>query len=126
MIDLSVGHHAHVVQQIRRMHGRFVACGIGSSLSGMTAALFTPDVQDGIALIVRFERGWRGWHTAGVRFAPTWVTPQRRIVRLVAPALKAATLPAWELAERRSCSRTVNAVNAARIGVWPFRRARLG
>jgi capsule synthesis protein PGA_cap len=123
-IDLIVGHHAHVVQPIRRVHGRYVAYGMGNSLSGMTADLFGPSVPDGIAVLATFEQGSHGWHVARLRFAPTWVEPQRWVVRLVAPALAAGTLPSWELTElRRSWTRTVRTVDAARIDVWPYRRA---
>jgi poly-gamma-glutamate synthesis protein (capsule biosynthesis protein) len=125
-LDLIVGHHAHVVQPIRRIHGRYVAYGLGNSLSGMTAAMFEPAVQDGIALIVTAERGRHGWHVERVRYAPTWVMPHTWIVRPVRPALDAATLPDWQLAElRRSWARTVQVVDGARIGIRPFGDARL-
>jgi Bacterial capsule synthesis protein PGA_cap len=125
-IDLIVGHHAHVVQPIGRVGGRIVAYGLGNSLSGMTAALFSPAVQDGMALVVGFQEGPHRWHVDRVRFAPTWVTPGRWIVRLVAPALERGGLASWEVAElRRSWTRTVHTVAGARIGVWPFRQDRL-
>ncbi|MGZ8601218.1 MAG: CapA family protein [Actinomycetota bacterium] len=125
-IDLIVGHHAHVVQPIRRVHWRYVAYGLGNSFSGMTAALFTPAVQDGMVLLVTFERGPRRWHVHRVRFAPTWVHPGGFVVRLVGPAIDARRLPAAVIQElRRSWRRTVTTVEAARSGVAPFRRARL-
>jgi hypothetical protein len=124
-IDLIVGHHAHVVQTIRRVEGRWVAYGLGNSLSGMTASMFSPGVQDGMVLIAAFERGPHGWHVEKLRYAPTWVTPYRWLVRLVGPALDAGKLPAWEIDElRRSWQRTVGYVDAARQGVFPIRRAR--
>ncbi len=124
-LDLIVGHHAHVVQPVRRVGGLWVAYGLGNSVSGMTAGMFTPDVQDGIALVVVFERGPHGWHVEKVRFSPTWVEPYRWIVRPVGPALAAGVLPAWELAElRASWSRTVATVGGRDLGVLPIRRAR--
>jgi poly-gamma-glutamate synthesis protein (capsule biosynthesis protein) len=123
-IDLVVGHHAHVVQPIRRVGGDLVAYGIGNSLSGMTAGLFTASVTDGVVVLATFEDGPRGWHLRRVRYAPTWVEPGTWVVRLVGPALDAARLPAWELTElRRSWSRTVGAIDASRIDVAPYRRA---
>ena len=125
-IDLIVGHHAHVVQPIRRVHWRYVAYGLGNSFSGMTAALFSPAVQDGMVLLVTFELGPRKWHVHRVRFAPTWVQPGRFVVRLVGPAIDARRLPAAVIRElRRSWRRTVTTVDAARVGVVAFRRARL-
>jgi poly-gamma-glutamate synthesis protein (capsule biosynthesis protein) len=125
-IDLIVGHHAHVVQPIRRVHWRYVAYGLGNSFSGMTAALFSPAVQDGIVLLVTFERGPRKWHVHRVRFAPTWVHPGGFVVRVVGPAIEAGRLPAAVLQElRRSWRRTATTVDAARLGAVPFRGARL-
>ncbi len=125
-IDLIVGHHAHVVQPIRRVHWRYVAYGLGNSFSGMTAALFSPAVQDGMVLLATFELGRRKWHVHRVRFAPTWVQPGGFVVRLVGPAIDARHLPAAVLRElRRSWRRTVTTIDAARLGVVAFRRARL-
>jgi poly-gamma-glutamate synthesis protein (capsule biosynthesis protein) len=125
-IDLIVGHHAHVIQPIRRVHWRYVAYGLGNSLSGMTAALFGPAVQDGIALLVTFERGPRKWHVRRIRYAPTWVHPGPFVVRLVGPAIDLGRLSPSILAElRRSWQRTVATVDATDLGVVPFRLARL-
>ena len=124
-IDLIVGHHAHVIQPIRRVQGRYVAYGLGNSLSGMTAAMFTPSVQDGMVLLVAFGRGPHGWHVEKVRYAPTWVQTYRWIVRPVGPTLAARVVPDWMLAElRRSWARTVAAVDAKAIGVLAIGRPR--
>ncbi|MGZ8630931.1 MAG: CapA family protein [Actinomycetota bacterium] len=121
-IDLIVGHHAHVIQPLRRVHGRWVAYGLGNSLSGMTAGRFPPSVQDGIVLLVTFERGPKRWRASRVRYAPTWVQPGGFVVRLVAPALEAGTLPPSVLRHlRRSWRRVVTAVDARELGAAPFR-----
>jgi hypothetical protein len=125
-IDLIVGHHAHVIQPVRRVAGHWVAYGLGNSLSGMTASMFTPSVQDGMVLFAVFERGPNGWHVQMLRYAPTWVQPYRWIVRRVGPALDAGTLPDSVLAElRRSWHRTVTAVDAHDLGVLAIRRPKL-
>lgn len=125
-IDLIVGHHAHVIQPIRRVRWRTVAYGLGNSFSGMTASLFSPAVQDGMVLLATFERGPRKWRVRRVRYAPTWVQPGGFVVRLVAPAIDANRLPPASIRElRRSWRRTVRTVDAAPIGIVPFRRARL-
>ena len=125
-IDLIVGHHAHVIQPIRRMHGRWVAFGLGNSLSGMTAGRLPAGVQDGIVLLVTFERGPDRWRASRVRYAPTWVQPDRFIVRLVAPSLDAGALPSPVLGHLRpSWRRTVRAVDAGHLGVVPFRGSAL-
>jgi hypothetical protein len=125
-IDLIVGHHAHVIQPVVRVQWRYVAYGLGNSFSGMMGPSFTPAVQDGMVLLVTFERGSRKWHVRRVRFAPTWVQPGGFVVRLVAPAIDAGRLPPTVIQElRRSWRRTVRTVDAIRFGVTPFRRARL-
>jgi poly-gamma-glutamate capsule biosynthesis protein CapA/YwtB (metallophosphatase superfamily) len=124
-IDLIVGHHAHVIQPIRRVVGHWVAYGLGNSLSGMTAQLFSPSVQDGMVLLVAFVREPRGWRVEKLRYAPTWVQQYRWIVRPVGPSLAAGVLPAWVLTElRHSWKRTVAAVDAHDLGVLTIRRAR--
>jgi poly-gamma-glutamate capsule biosynthesis protein CapA/YwtB (metallophosphatase superfamily) len=125
-IDLIVGHHVHVVQPIRRVRRRWVAYGVGNSLTGMLAQDYVPDVQDGMVVLVTFEHDTAGWHVARVRFAPTWVQPGPFVVRLVGPAIDAGRLPTSILAElRRSWRRTVETVDAASLGVKPFRRTSL-
>ena len=125
-IDLIVGHHAHVIQPVVRVHWRYVAYGLGNSFSGMTGPSFNDAAQDGMVLLVTFERGPRTWHVRRVRYAPTWVHPRTFVVRLVAPAIDDGRLPPTVIQQlRRSWRRTVRAVDGTRFGVTPFRRARL-
>lgn len=125
-IDLIVGHGPHVVQPIRRVHGRWVAYGVGNSLSAMTSGRFPQDTQDGIVLVATFRQGLDSWHVEHLRYAPTWVQPGSFVVRLIAPALDARTLPPSVLRRmRRSWRRSVTAVDAADLGVAPFRGSRL-
>ncbi|HEY5858762.1 MAG TPA: CapA family protein, partial [Actinomycetota bacterium] len=122
VVDLIIGHHAHVVQPVRRVHDRWVAYGVGNSLTGMTAADSIIDAQDGMVLIATFAQNTDGWSLARMRFAPTWVQPQRFLVHLVGPALDRRRLPSPILAAlRRSWRRTVGAVDASSLGVIPFR-----
>jgi poly-gamma-glutamate synthesis protein (capsule biosynthesis protein) len=72
-IDLIVGHHAHVVQPIARIHGTWVVYGMGNLLSGMTSSLGTPAVEDGVIVVATVTRGATGWRVAGLRYVPTWV-----------------------------------------------------
>jgi poly-gamma-glutamate synthesis protein (capsule biosynthesis protein) len=125
-IDLIVGHHVHVVQPIRSMHQRWVAYGVGNSLTGMTSADYVANVQDGLVLLATFELGVAGWQIERVRFAPTWVQPGPYVVRLVGPALDGGRLPGTIMRQlRASWNRTVGSVDAAALEVRPFRRSRL-
>ncbi|MEO8476243.1 MAG: CapA family protein [Actinomycetota bacterium] len=123
-IDLLVGHHAHVVQPIRRVEGDWVAYGMGNSFSSMRDELSGAFVQDGYVLVAVFGRGPRGWDVEKLRYAPTWVQPDAFVVRLVGPSIDDGTLPAGTLDElRRSWHRTVRFVDAKASGVWPIRAA---
>jgi poly-gamma-glutamate synthesis protein (capsule biosynthesis protein) len=44
-VDLVVGHHAHVVQPVRRLHGKWVAYGMGNEVAWQNQA---DDTRDGI------------------------------------------------------------------------------
>jgi hypothetical protein len=73
-IDLIVGHHAHVVQPIQRVHGTWIDYGMGNLLSGMTSSLGTPAVEDGMLLLATAVQGPQGhWHVERLRYVPTWV-----------------------------------------------------
>ena len=72
-IDLLVGHHAHVVQPIDRVHGTWVAYGLGNHLSGMTSSLGTDAVRDGVVLVAVADRDGDRWEIERVRAVPTRV-----------------------------------------------------
>jgi len=113
-IDLVIGHHAHVVQPIERVNGKWVAYGLGNFLSNQSAGTCCSAAgQDGI--VARFHFGETGsgrFAVDAVDFVPTWVEhPTYRILdatdSLSDPALDAATRAS--LAE--SLQRTVEVVN---------------
>jgi poly-gamma-glutamate capsule biosynthesis protein CapA/YwtB (metallophosphatase superfamily) len=53
IVDAIVGQHAHVVQPIRRIAGRFVVYGEGNLLSAQSAACCRPETQDGLIAVLR-------------------------------------------------------------------------
>jgi poly-gamma-glutamate synthesis protein (capsule biosynthesis protein) len=53
VIDLIVGQHAHVVQPIRRLWGKFVVYGEGNFLSAQTSACCPGPTQDGLVAVAR-------------------------------------------------------------------------
>jgi poly-gamma-glutamate synthesis protein (capsule biosynthesis protein) len=56
-VDLIVGHHAHVLQPIEQINGRWVAFGLGNHLSNMTDGFGWPaSSQDGAVLLVAMHR----------------------------------------------------------------------
>ena len=47
-VDLILGHHVHVVQPIERVGSKWVAYGMGNSLSNQTPACCPAGSQDGV------------------------------------------------------------------------------
>jgi Bacterial capsule synthesis protein PGA_cap len=59
LVDLVYGHHAHVVQPIRRVHGTWVVYGLGNLLAGQ--GTIAPGVNDGLVVEVTLrQRGVPG------------------------------------------------------------------
>jgi len=75
-VTAIVGQGPHVVQRIRRVHGKFVVFSEGNLVSNQRAATGTPTAtQDGlIALLDMRARGGRV-SVHGVRYVPVWVHP---------------------------------------------------
>jgi poly-gamma-glutamate capsule biosynthesis protein CapA/YwtB (metallophosphatase superfamily) len=78
-ITAVVGQHAHVVQPIRRVHGRWVVFGSGNLLSNQTSP---PATRDGmlVRLHIRVRRGRAA--VERIEYTPTWVRhPDYTILR---------------------------------------------
>lgn len=117
-IDLVVGHHAHVVQPLQKIRGKWVAYGLGN----LIAAHRTPNKANSEGLLVRFtfSRGSDGrWSTSTAEYAALLVTdsvPTRVLdVRHEAPTQR------LRLALRRTES-VVTSLGATRDGAKPIVR----
>lgn len=108
-IDLVVGHHAHVVQPVQRIHRVPVLFGLGNFLSNMTG----PGERDGVIAHVRAVRppGNRRWRFA-ITLTPTWVDPSSFTIRPVVGSLDRPELAPLAAELRASWRRTI-AVMAA-------------
>jgi poly-gamma-glutamate capsule biosynthesis protein CapA/YwtB (metallophosphatase superfamily) len=119
-VDLILGHHVHVVQPIEQVGGKWVAYGMGNSLSNQTPACCAAGSQDGVMVqvTVRLEAGVA--RVRAVRHVPTWVEHPSYRVRPVLTALTDRSLPA---AARRaleaSRDRTTRAVGPAAPALPP-------
>ena len=109
-VDLLLGHHAHVVQPVWRVKGKWVAFGLGNSLSAQSAACCPAATQDGVLLRVRVvERDGR-LLADQVRYTPTWVEhPSYRVLPLTGRLARSAASPAT----RASLRRTAGAIGPA-------------
>jgi poly-gamma-glutamate capsule biosynthesis protein CapA/YwtB (metallophosphatase superfamily) len=110
-VDLIVGHHAHVVQPVRRIHGKWVAFGLGNSLSAQSAACCPAATQDGVLLQVVLVRKADHYVVGDVRYTPTWVEHPSYRIHPVGQALAGGSAsPAMRAALRASLHRTTTAV----------------
>src|ERR687893_422198 len=75
-IAAIVGQHAHVVQPIRRVHGKPVVFGEGNLISNQTAGCCSAGAQDGLIALIDFVvRRGRRVRARRIRYIPTWVGP---------------------------------------------------
>jgi poly-gamma-glutamate synthesis protein (capsule biosynthesis protein) len=118
-VDVIVGQHAHVVQPIRRLSGRFVVFGEGNFLSAQSTACCPGPTQDGLAAVLRVRV--EGDDVAVVRadYVPIYVRrpdyvvlPVGRRLRQLAAAGRSWTAEASAL--RASRQRTVSVVGRTR------------
>ncbi|WP_344181229.1 CapA family protein [Kribbella lupini] len=115
-IDLILGHHAHVVQPIQQLHGKWVVYGLGN----LVAAHRTPNAPKAEGLLVKFtfKRDGDRWTAEAPEYAPLLVTdtlPVRVLdVRreLAKTDLSDSKRRRLELAERRT-TETVERLTSA-------------
>jgi len=85
-IDAIVGQHVHVVQPIRRVHGKPVVFGEGNLISNQTAACCPAASQDGLIALIRFVvRPGRPARATRIGYIPTWVRHPDMTVTRAAP-----------------------------------------
>jgi poly-gamma-glutamate capsule biosynthesis protein CapA/YwtB (metallophosphatase superfamily) len=110
-VDLMLGHHAHVVQPIQRVGPKWVAFGMGNSLSNQTASCCAPGAQDGVLVKVTIAERAGRLRVRDVRYVPTWVEHPSFRIRPVLTALADPRLgPATRRALQASRDRTRQAV----------------
>ncbi|MGH2995701.1 MAG: CapA family protein [Gaiellaceae bacterium] len=86
-VDLILGQHAHVVQPIRRLHGRFVVFGEGNLLSAQSTACCPGPTQDGLIAVVRARTIGERVTVTRVDYVPVWVERPTFVVRPVRSSL---------------------------------------
>ena len=114
VIDLVVGHHAHVVQPIEKVNDTWVVFGLGSILSNLpTGDGWPAATQDAIVVTVEIAVDGSGVASVGRPVAhPTWVDKQAGwLVRLVGDELARSDLAEDQRRRlERSWQRTVAVV----------------
>ncbi len=120
-IDLILGHHAHVVQAIQRIHGRVAVHGLGNILSNQYAGLTGPETQDGVVALLEVTEhpAGAGFHVTDVGYVPTWVDRDRHVVVDIGTALASGDLADWRRAEyEASWRRTVSGIEGEGAADW--------
>ena len=81
-VDLIVGHHAHVVQPFDKLHGKWVAYGLGNHVAKHAEPRGT--TEEGVMALFRFSRDGNGWTVERAEYLPTLVDlgPPIRLVDL--------------------------------------------
>jgi poly-gamma-glutamate capsule biosynthesis protein CapA/YwtB (metallophosphatase superfamily) len=125
-VDLLYGSHAHVVQPIERVDGKYVIYGLGNFLARHAPCSDTPPTRDGMILQVTVGQQHGRFAVRRITYTPTYVDPQTVTILPVAQALKRPGLtPALRQALLASFQRTVarvDALGAGRLGVEPDQR----
>jgi poly-gamma-glutamate capsule biosynthesis protein CapA/YwtB (metallophosphatase superfamily) len=110
-VDLILGHHAHVIQPIQRVAGKWVAFGMGNSLSNQTPSCCAPGAQDGMLVKVTVGEHAGRLSVRQLRYIPTWVEHPSFRIRPVLTALADPRLgPSTRRALQASRDRTRQAV----------------
>ncbi|HYP48598.1 MAG TPA: CapA family protein, partial [Thermoleophilaceae bacterium] len=107
-ITAIVGQHAHVVQPIRRVAGRWVVFGEGNLLSNQTSACCPAASQDGMLVLLHLRVRGAKSAVKRVEYVPTWVRHPDYTVLPVGPALRSRSADPQAL--RASWGRTVGVV----------------
>lgn len=109
-VNLIVGCHSHVIQQIEQINGVWVVFGMGNHLSAHpTRDFFPPSTQDGEIVTVDFAVGDDGSITVAAPVVhPTWVDRDHGYVirdvlaQLARPDLTAGERAAYEVSLQRT------------------------
>ncbi len=97
-VDIIIGHHAHVVQPIDMINGKYVVYGMGNHLSNQFTRWGDPYFATDDGLLVRIRVSERPDGTFGVDgldLTPTWVEWPTYQVHAAADALLTGAGPSW-------------------------------
>jgi poly-gamma-glutamate capsule biosynthesis protein CapA/YwtB (metallophosphatase superfamily) len=110
-VDLILGHHTHVVQPIERVGSKWVAYGMGNSLSNQTPSCCAAGSQDGVLVKATITEHAGRLRVREVTYVPTWVEHPSFRIRPVPTALADRSLtPASRRTLQASGNRTRRAI----------------
>jgi poly-gamma-glutamate capsule biosynthesis protein CapA/YwtB (metallophosphatase superfamily) len=117
-ITAIVGQHVHVVQPIRRLHGKLVVFGEGQLLSNQSAACCPVQTEDGMLVFLHIVVAGKRSRVAGITYVPTWNRHPDYTVLPIGVALGGRQAPADVL--RASYRRTTSVVGRIPHAVYPM------
>lgn len=107
-VDLIVGHHAHVVQPIGKVNGKFVVWGLGNQVSNQTQL----PRRDGLTVRVHVEKADGKLRVASIDAIPTYVDlPSFHVLPVVETLKDGKESPSIEAQLRESYARTAAVIN---------------
>ena len=113
-VDLLLGHHAHVVQPVQRINGKWAAFGMGNLLSRQSVACCPAATQDGVLIHVDVVQRGRGFAVDRIGYTPTWVEhPTYRVLPVLQALASGSTGGPARAALEASLRRTRYAIGAA-------------
>lgn len=122
-VDLILGQHAHAVQPIRQVDGRFVVFSEGNLLCG---GALRPGSRDGFIAVARVQANGGAVRITGIDYIPTWVRQPGAVIELAGFELMRLSALGQDRAPvagqlRASYERTVRCVgNGASIRPLPL------
>lgn len=95
IVDLVIGHHAHVIQPLDQVGDLWVFYGLGNFLSNQEPLCCTAFSQDGVIATVVISDSDDGVEVVGIKTTPTWVDRTSMEVVAVEERLTEPDLPRW-------------------------------
>jgi hypothetical protein len=119
-VDLIVGHHAHVVQPIGRVKGKFVIYGLGNFLANQSLSCCIAATQDGVIVTAEVTESASGFEVRRIEYVPTWMELGRGVLTVSKSLSNANTSPdvrsaLWESWRRTEASLTSLNAKAPRV-----------
>jgi poly-gamma-glutamate synthesis protein (capsule biosynthesis protein) len=104
-----IGHHAHVVQPVRKIGATYVVFGLGNELSNQSE----PPRRDGLTVVAIAGPSFGRWRFTGLEIVPTWVDlAGHRVLPVVRTLADPATPQGLADELRASYDRTVATVTS--------------
>ncbi len=111
-VDLVLGSHAHVVQPVERINGKYVVYGMGNFLARHSACCDKPATFDGVIVDITVRPHGGRLAVTRLTYLPTHVNPATLVIEPVAAALRGAVPAVQRAALVASWDRTVSAMDS--------------